>query len=259
MFVISPAKEPHSEHNVAIPDFALGSFLRAIQDQGFIRVAVLDDLPGFAFKNPDTGARSGLDIGVARVLTQGIFGGPLTVANEHIEFIDIAAPQRELICREDGADFVISAFGISEARRKNVDFTDSYHGTPLSFMGRSNEPEPDLSKATFAVVEASNCHAYVKRYSLGAKTFTFPNTSQLPASVASGESDVAVIMGTVLDEFVKAGTFPIQRLRQSLMFETWGVGVRKGNDQLRDFLNQQLRVLRDDGVVIAAAGINASS
>ncbi len=220
------------------------SSLRAIQTRGVVRVAVLDDLPGFAFKDPSTGLRSGLDIEISKFMAQGIFGGTLEEATEHIEFIDIKANQREFACSQGLADFVVSAFTVTDERRRTNDFTQPYHGTSLAMICHSDQAEPNISDATVAVVESSTCHAYVRQQEIGQKVLTFENTSDVPAAVASGNAQVGVIMSALVDGFAQIGQLPIRRMKQHpIVFDPWAVAVRKGNDELREFLDQRLNTL----------------
>jgi beta-glucosidase/6-phospho-beta-glucosidase/beta-galactosidase/ABC-type amino acid transport substrate-binding protein len=57
----------------------VGTVLRRIQDRGYVVVAVREDIPGFGYKDPETGELSGLEILLARRLSQRIFGDPSKV------------------------------------------------------------------------------------------------------------------------------------------------------------------------------------
>ncbi len=50
------------------------TLLRRIQDRGHIAVAVKEDVPGFGYRDPQTGELSGLEIDLARSIAQRIFG-----------------------------------------------------------------------------------------------------------------------------------------------------------------------------------------
>ena len=61
------AKEP-------IPKAPTGTALRRIQDRGHLVVAIREDLPGFGYRNPETGDLEGLEIDLAHALAERIFG-----------------------------------------------------------------------------------------------------------------------------------------------------------------------------------------
>jgi beta-glucosidase/6-phospho-beta-glucosidase/beta-galactosidase/ABC-type amino acid transport substrate-binding protein len=50
--------------------------LRRIQDRGYIIIAVKDNVPGFGWRDPQTGEFSGLEIDLARAIAQHIFNDP---------------------------------------------------------------------------------------------------------------------------------------------------------------------------------------
>lgn len=59
-----------------IPKASAGTALRRIQDRGYIVVAVREDLPGLGYRDPETSRLSGLEITLARRLSQRLFGDP---------------------------------------------------------------------------------------------------------------------------------------------------------------------------------------
>ena len=57
-----------------VPKAPTGTVLRRIQDRGYLVVAVREDLPGFGYRNPETGDLEGLEITLAHALAGRIFG-----------------------------------------------------------------------------------------------------------------------------------------------------------------------------------------
>jgi ABC-type amino acid transport substrate-binding protein len=51
-----------------------GTVLRRIQDRGHLVVAVREDLPGFGYRNPETGDLEGIEITLANAMAERIFG-----------------------------------------------------------------------------------------------------------------------------------------------------------------------------------------
>ena len=67
------------ESNGPLPLAEKGTALRRIQDRGHLLVAVKGDMPGFGYRDPDTGQFSGLEIDLARAIAERIFGDPKAV------------------------------------------------------------------------------------------------------------------------------------------------------------------------------------
>ena len=67
----SPAGQKSPEPVAKAPT---GTALRRIQDRGYLVVAVREDLPGFGYRNPETGDLEGLEITLAHAIAERIFG-----------------------------------------------------------------------------------------------------------------------------------------------------------------------------------------
>lgn len=63
----------------ALPLASPQSALRRIQDRGHLIVAVKDNVPGFSYRDPQTGEYSGLEIELARAIAKQIFNDPSKV------------------------------------------------------------------------------------------------------------------------------------------------------------------------------------
>ena len=64
-----PGKSPG-----AIAKAPTGTVLRRIQDRGHLVVGVREDLPGFGYRNPETGDLEGIEIMLANAMAERIFG-----------------------------------------------------------------------------------------------------------------------------------------------------------------------------------------
>lgn len=53
-----------------------GTAVRRIQDRGYVLVAASDDVPGFSYRDPQTGEQQGLEIDLAMEIAREIFGDP---------------------------------------------------------------------------------------------------------------------------------------------------------------------------------------
>jgi beta-glucosidase/6-phospho-beta-glucosidase/beta-galactosidase/ABC-type amino acid transport substrate-binding protein len=76
---IESAKPRQTISSDSVQKAPVGTVLRRIQDRGYVVVGVREDLPGFGYRDPETGNLSGLDIILARRLSQKIFGDPSNV------------------------------------------------------------------------------------------------------------------------------------------------------------------------------------
>ncbi len=149
-----------------------------IRDHGVLRVAVRADLPGFAYKDPETGEWSGVEIDVARAVARAIFDGA-----EQLEFVESTSRALSHI-NNDAADIVFAQLTDTNTSYAYTGayYTDAYAvmtpaGSPLttltSLSGRTigivqDMDAPDLDKppALTALTEwgASAGYGYTFRF-----------------------------------------------------------------------------------------------
>jgi beta-glucosidase/6-phospho-beta-glucosidase/beta-galactosidase/ABC-type amino acid transport substrate-binding protein len=67
-----------------IPKAPTGTVLRRIQDRGHLVVAVREDLPGFGYRNTETGDLEGIEITLAHAMAERIFGDASKVQLEPV-------------------------------------------------------------------------------------------------------------------------------------------------------------------------------
>lgn len=67
------AKESSNKLTSPMPNAPEGSSIRRIQDRGYLIAAVRDDLPGFAYRDSNTGELKGLEIELVQALAMRIF------------------------------------------------------------------------------------------------------------------------------------------------------------------------------------------
>ncbi|MBN3897982.1 MAG: family 1 glycosylhydrolase [Nostoc sp. NOS(2021)] len=78
----------------ALPLAKPGTPLRRIKDRGYLIVAVKDNVPGFGYRDPNTGEFSGLEIDLARAVAKQIFGDP-----SKVKFVAVSSQERLLVLR----------------------------------------------------------------------------------------------------------------------------------------------------------------
>src|SRR5438552_950596 len=78
---------PTARPSAARPRFELASYMYALQTKGKIRIAVLENAPPFAFREPN-GTYSGFEADLGRELAKAIFG-PLPNEDSVIEWVAV--------------------------------------------------------------------------------------------------------------------------------------------------------------------------
>ncbi len=235
-----------------VPRFPLSSDMRQIQNRGHVRIAVQTDSPGFAFKDGDTGKRSGLDVYLSRLITQSIFGGTIEDAFERIDFVDVHVRERVPLCASDEIDMVIAMLAVTDERRKHIDFTKAYFGSHLGLVVRSEEQNVDLGSARIAVVESTTGAAFVRDGNIGARVITVENNADLLPTLECGRADAVINSIALLDGELRYESHDVNRVRVSFPFDSWAIGVNKQRNELRRFLDMNLTQISNAGFLTNA-------
>ncbi|WP_165676205.1 transporter substrate-binding domain-containing protein, partial [Metapseudomonas otitidis] len=154
-------------------------------------------------------------------------------------------------------DVVLNSLSITPERRQVVDFSEPYFFTPALWVAdRSLDvaPTPEGLKGLIIGVQGSTTHsAYVKAYYGKTSTVRYYNDQDdLLADLRSGRVDILLADQLAVEPLLdlpdnamlaSKGVAP----QDPLLGEGVGAAVRKGNDALRERLNQTLQALRDDG------------
>lgn len=205
-----------------------------------IRFLTETDYPPFNFTGPD-GNPAGFNIDLARLLCEEI---KLSCTIQMRRFETLV----ESINANRG-DAVIASIAITPDMRTKLDFTDPYYRTPARFVSLRDAAMPEvrpeyLEGRKVGVLGGSAHSAYLKLLFTDAVVQEFPTGDAMRSALRRGEVDLifgdAVSMAFWLNGTdsqaccaFSGGPF----LEGKFFGEGIGIGVRKGNDTLRQALN----------------------
>ena len=208
-----------------------------------IRFLTETDYPPFNFTGPD-GNPAGFNVDLARALCDEI-KVTCTIQMRRFEtLIDALATNR--------GDAIIASMAVTPQLRAKVDFTDPYYRAPARFVSRRDNVMPEirpeyLEGKKVGVIGGTSHEAYLKAMFTDAEIKTYPNDEALRQALRRAEVDLIFGDGISLAFWVN-GTdsadccaFSGGPFVESRYFgEGVGIGVRKGNDLLRQALNWAL-------------------
>ncbi len=117
---------------------------------GTLRVGVRDFVPGFGYKNPDSGVYSGLEIDIAKALAKE--------TGKNLELVPVDNIQRTEFIDDDTVDCVIATFSETEERKARYDFSVPYYTDYIRLLVENSSKinsVSDLKGLTVGVVENS--------------------------------------------------------------------------------------------------------
>ena len=148
------------------------------------------------------------------------------------------------------ADFGMAGMTVTEERKKEVDFTDTYAKTTQVIIVKEGSDKvknaDDLEKASIGVQMGTTGDIFVSDFK-DAKIQRFGKGAEAVEALSTGKVDAVVIDSEPAKEFVKAkGGLTI--LSDPFVEEQYAICVKKGS-KLTDEINGALKELKDDGTV----------
>ena len=215
-----------------------------------IRFLTETDYPPFNFTGPD-GNPAGFNVDLARLICEEI-KVTCTIQMRRFEtLVDAINGNR--------GDAIIASMAVTPQLRAKLDFSDPYYRAPARFVSRRDavmaEVRPELLEGKKVGAIAGSAHeAYLKSLFTDAQIVSFPNDEAL--RLALRRSEVDLIFGDAISlAFWINGTdsadccaFSGGPFVESRYFgEGVGIGVKRGNDLLRQALNWAMFRLWEKG------------
>ena len=156
--------------------------------------------------------------------------------------------------------FSIAAMTVTPARKKSVDFSDSYYRDDQAIVtkndnaditGDNYKDKLDTSDATLIVQSGSTAEAFAKE--------NFPNATIKPVkdatecfSALQSDQGTAVITNRSVAAQLTADQFnTCHVVKQVSTGEEYAIAINKGNTKLKKDINKAIQELTDDGTVDA--------
>lgn len=151
---------------------------------------------------------------------------------------------------EGKGDVIGSSFSITEERKRQVDFSDSYFPVRIMVVGRKGASVPDVStlaSGKLSAVPGSSLEAFVRKRIPSATIVPVEETPDVYRMILAGKADFAPVDSTsamtdLLDfpELESVFTFPDRM--------GYGFAVTRGSD-IAPALSEHIRKLRSSGLL----------
>lgn len=217
--------------------------LDGIRKRGVLRWAGTDTLPGFSQRSPVTGQLTGFDAGIAMLFAKYILGDP------HIEYSKSGADTREAALQNHSVDATIATYSITPNREKLVNFAGPYL-TVTSGIARqagdiSIRASSDLAGRDVAVQPGAAEEALLREVP-DARPVRFEESSQCFAALQQARVDAWVANTAILTS--RASTDTRTELTDVRFGRSpFGVGLPKDDPVIKDFANEFINAIAEDG------------
>ncbi len=222
-----------------------GSTMAEIQAAGTITVGVKFDQPGFGLRNPTTGEVEGFDVEIARLVVEAI--GP----DVEINFVESVSANREPFLQDGTVDLVVATYTINDARKQVIDFAGPYFVAQQDIMVAADDDSissvEDLNGKNVCSVQGSTSERNLRAAAPDSNVTLFGTYSECAQALGDGRvvavtTDNAILAGLVQDS---DGAYKL--IEAPFSEEPYGIGLPKGDDELRDFINDRLEEIYENG------------
>jgi len=229
--------------------FAAGTTMARLHAAGRVTIGSKFDQPGFGLAGPD-GRPAGFDVEIGKIIA-----AELGIPPERIRWVATPAKVREDYLVQGRADLITATYTINDKRKQRVDFAGPYYVAGQQIMTRRYDDAitgPDsLRDGTKKVcsgtgtIPAENIKSYLK--DADRQLIQYDTYAECTADLLAGRVDAVTTDNVILTGFVAAHPDDLALVGKRFTSESYGIGVRKGDDSFRAFLNDLLERIVKDG------------
>ncbi|MGY2079788.1 glutamate ABC transporter substrate-binding protein [Modestobacter sp. SYSU DS0657] len=227
-------------------DFEAGTTMAELSEAGSITIGTKFDQPGFGLVGP-SGEPEGFDVEIGKLVA-----AELGIAPEDIDWVETQSQNREPFIQNGQVDIVVATYTINDARKEVIDFAGPYYeagqdimvaaGNPLGVTGP--ESFPDIRTCS---VNGSTPAQYVQENYPDAQLTLFGEYSQCAEALRNGQVDAVTTDNVILTGLVAQNEGDFELIGNAFTEEPYGIGLAKGDDEFRDFINDVLEQSYEDG------------
>ncbi|MGI5405116.1 glutamate ABC transporter substrate-binding protein [Streptomyces sp. CA-135486] len=220
--------------------------LKRAQARGKLVVGAKADQPFLGFEDASTGARSGFDIEIARMLAADL-GFPA----DKVEFKTVDSANRETAISKGDVDLYIGTYTINDKRKKLVSFAGPYYRAGQDLLvawdNTSITGPQSLKGKKVCSISGSTALERISDKKYGATVVALGKYSDCVKQLTDGQVDAVTTDDAVLKGYAAQMPARLKVVGKPFSSEPYGVGLAKGDKALRDALDDALTAHQDNG------------
>jgi glutamate transport system substrate-binding protein len=212
-----------------------------------IKIGIKYDQPGLGLKTPD-GSFSGFDVDVATYVAK-----ELGYEADQIEWVETKSADRETALSRGDVKLIAATYSITDERKQKVDFAGPYllaHQDLLVKTDADITEATDLNDKKLCSVTGSTSAQNVKKdFAPKAQLSNRGGYSECLSALQNGQVDALTTDDSILAGYASQdqykGKFKLAGLK--LSNENYGIGVKKGDTETVNKVNDALEKMVSDG------------
>jgi glutamate transport system substrate-binding protein len=231
--------------DVSADDFPEGSTMARLAEAGSITVGTKFDQPLFGLVGPD-GTPVGFDVEIAKIIA-----ADLGIAADDIDWVETISANREPFIQDGQVDIVVATYTINDDRKEIVDFAGPYYVAGQTIMVLESNTDingpDDLAGKTVCSVEGSTPAENIRTNYPEAELSLTGAYSDCLEPLRNGQVDALSTDNVILSGFVDQNPDEFKLVGEPFTEEPYGIGLSKGDDEFRNFINDVLEASYEDG------------
>ena len=214
-------------------------------ETGKIRIGIKFDQPGLGFKK--NGTYVGFDVDVAKYVAK-----KLGYSEDEIVWKESPSKQREAMLQNGDVDYIVASYSITDERKKVVDFAGPYFVAGQDLLVRKDETgidgPKDLNGKRLCSMTGTTSAVNVKeKFAKQTQLMEQPGMAECATALLSGIVDAATTDDIILAGLASASRGRLRVVGKAFTQEYYGIGVKKGNTELKNKINNAITGMIQDG------------
>jgi ABC-type amino acid transport substrate-binding protein len=238
------AAAPPSAATSAAPSFAADSTMGTIVANGKLVCGTKFDVIAFGFKNPTTNEVEGFDADLCSEIATALGVQP--------EVVEAVSANRLPFLKEDKVDIVISTMTRNEERLAEIDFSKIYYVAGQKILVKSDSAHQSVEDLVAAKVKVCSGEGSTSEKNLQDKGVAqadlvlFKTYGEAGQALLDGRCDAVSTDDSILFGLA-AQNDGLEVRGEAFTEEPLGIGIKKGKDDLVQFINGVLDAMAADG------------
>jgi len=228
---------------LAAASMAHADALENIKKAGKVRIAVAIGIPEYSYIDENL-KPTGSDVETAKLIAEAL--------GVKLELVEITNAARVPSVQTGKADMVVSSLGITEERKKAIDYSVPYAtlaivvAAPPSVAIKSYD---DLKGKRIGVTRATTNDQDITKKAAGADISRFEDDATLITAVVSGQIDILSSQSAVINGINKKKPNAPLEIKFVQAETNLGIGIGKGETNLKAFLDGWVKTNFDNKVL----------
>lgn len=224
--------------------FAADSTMGKIKATGKLVCGTKFDVIAFGFKNPTSNEVEGFDADICREIATALGVTP--------EFVEAVSANRLPFLKEDKVDVVISTMTRNPDRLKEIDFSKIYYVAGQKILVKAASPHKSVDDLVAAKVKVCSGEGSTSEKNLASKGVAqanivlFKTYAEAAQALLDGRCEAVSTDDSILFGLAKQNT-GLEVRGDAFTEEPLGIGIKKGKDDLVQFVNGVLTSMAADG------------